>query len=241
MDVINLKARLRTGSGKSYTRKIRNVGWIPAVYYGHNRETKNIEIDAREFAAIVRGRKTTHLINIELPGEKSDGTSVIKEIQRNIIKDNLFYHVDFQHVAMDEKISVNIPIHIIGTAIGVKEDGGILNHPKRTILVECFPGDIPEYVEVDVSELKIGDSIHVSEFSVLNAEIKDTPEDVVAVVVHPQAVVEEVPQAPEEGEEGAEGEAAEAEAKEGEAEGKEESETKAKKEKGETSGDSKKK
>ena len=173
-----------------------------------------------------------------MPGEKSDGMAVIKEIQRNVIKDSQFYHVDFQHVAMDEKISVNIPIHIVGTAIGVKEDGGILNHPKRTILVECFPGDIPEYVEIDVSELKIGSSIHVSDLSLPNAEIKDTLEDVVAAVVPPQAVVEEVPSAPEEGEEGVEGEA---EAKEGEAEGKEETETKEKKDKDDKSGDSEKK
>ena len=236
MDIINLKARLRTGSGKSYTRKNRNMGWIPAVYYGHSRETINIEVDAREFAAIVRGRKTTHLINLELPGQESDGRSVIKEIQKNVIKNNQYYHVDFQHVAMDEKISVNVPIHILGTAIGVKEDGGILNHPKRTLSVECLPGDIPEFVEIDVSELKIGNSIHVSDLSIPNAEINDSPEEVIAVVVHPQAVIEEVPVAPEEGEEGVEGEE-EAEAREG----KEEPEKKAKKEEGEKSPGSDKK
>lgn len=221
MDVIDLKARMRTGRGKGYTNKIRKQGWIPAVYYGHNRETKSIEVNAREFAAIVRGQKTTHIINLEIPGEESDGRAVIKDIQRNVIKDNQYYHIDFQHVAMDEKISVNIPVHIIGTAIGVKEDGGILNHPKRTILIECLPGDIPEYIEVDVSELIIGSSIHVSDLHIANAEIKDTPEDVVAAVVPPQAAVEEVPPAPEEGKEGVEGEA-EAEMKEGEAKGKEE-------------------
>lgn len=235
MDVINLKARLRSGRGRSYTRKIHTQGWIPAVYYGHNRETKNIEIDASQFGAIVRGRKTTHLINLELQGEKGDGTSVIKEIQRNILKNNLFYHVDFQHVVMDERISVNIPIHITGTAIGVKEKGGVLNHPKRTVLVECLPADIPEHVEIDVSELEIGDSIHVSELRVSNAVIKDLPEDVVVIVAPPQAVVEEAPLAPEEGE-------AEAEAKGGEVEGKEGEEKKeAEKSKDEKPGSSEKK
>ena len=246
MDVINLKARHRTGKGKTYIHKIRKQGWIPAVYYGHSRETKNIEIDARQFGVLVRGKKTTHLINLELPGEKGEGTSVIKEIQRNVIKDDLFYNVDFQHVVMDEKISVNIPVHIIGTALGVKEEGGILNHPKRTILVECFPADIPEYIEVDVSELNIGDSIHVSELSVSKAEIKDSPEDVVAVVA-PPAVEEEIPTVPEEGEEEAEAEGEaeakeEAEGKEGEVEGKEDEEKKVdKKQKDEKSGDSEKK
>ena len=237
MDVINLKARHRTGKGKTYIHKIRKQGWIPAVYYGHSRETKNIEIDARQFGVLVRGKKTTHLINLELPGEKGEGTSVIKEIQRNVIKDDLFYNVDFQHVVMDEKISVNIPVHIIGTALGVKEEGGILNHPKRTILVECFPADIPEHIEVDVSELNIGDSIHVSALSVPKAEIKDSPEDVVAVVAPPQAIEEEVPAVPEEGEEGAEVEGEEeakeeAEGKEGEVEGKEDEKKKDEKKKG---------
>ena len=229
MDIINLKARLRTGNGKTYVNKIRKQGWIPAVYYGHSRETKNIEIDAREFGTLVRGKKTTHLINLELPGEKGEGTSVIKEIQKNVIKDDLFYHVDFQHVVMDEKISVNIPLRIIGTAIGVREEGGILNHPKRTLLVECFPADIPEHIEVEVSELKIGDSIHVRDLSAPNAVIKDSPEDVIVVVAPPQAIEEEIPAVSEDGEKdveaegegGAIAEGAKAETKEGDGMSKE--------------------
>ncbi len=220
MEIITLKSRLRTESGKSYTRKIRAQGWIPAVYYGHNLETKHIEIEQREFAALVRGRKTTHLINLNIPGEK-DSTSVIKEIQKHVLKDSLFYHVDFLHVAMDKKITVQSPIRIKGTAIGVRDEGGILGHPKRTLSIECFPGDIPEYVEIDVSELNMGDSIYIKDLEIPNVTIKDLPDDMVATVVHPQVVVEEEPEVSDEeaeGEEGAEGKEGE-EAKEG-AEGK---------------------
>lgn len=211
MEILTLKSRLRTDSGKSYTRKIRNQGWIPAVYYGHDLETKHIEIDQREFAALVRARKTTRLINLNIPGEK-DSTSVIKEIQKHVLKDNLFYHVDFQHVAMDKKIIVHSPIRIVGTAMGVREEGGILGHPKRTLAVECLPGDIPEYIEIDVSALNMGDSIHVRDLEIPNVVIKDSPDDVVATVVHPQVVVEETPEVSDEEAEGEEG----AETKEGE-------------------------
>ncbi len=212
MDVITLKARLRTGTGKSYTHKIRQEGWIPAVYYGHGKETKHIEINTREFAAIVRAKKTTHLIDLNLPDEK-DLTSVIKEIQKHVLIDNLFYHIDFQLVAMDKKITVQCPIQILGTAIGVKEDAGILGHPKRTLTIECFPRDIPEHINIDVSDLQMGQSIHVKDLEIPDVVIKDSPEDVLAVVVHPQVVVEEVP-APEKGVEGEEG--AKGDAKDGE-------------------------
>lgn len=219
MEIMKLKARTRIGSGKSYTHKVRGQGWIPAVYYGHDRETRSIEVDEREFAALVRAKKTAGLIVLQLPGETGDTTTIVKEIQRHVIKSSLFYHVDFQHVAMDEKITVNVPVHIFGLPIGVKDDGGILNQAKRTLAVECFPADIPEVIEIDVTELRIGHSIHVKELTVPKGVIKDSPDDVVAVVVHPKAVVEEVPVAAE----GAEA----AEAKEGE-EGGEAGEEKAK-------------
>lgn len=196
METINLKARYRTGVGKTNTNKVRKDGWIPAVYYGHDRETKHLEIDYREFAAIVRSRKTTHLINLVLPNE-TDTVSIIKEIQRNVLNNKDFYHIDFQHVAMDEKITVQCPIHVIGVAIGVKEEGGIFNQSKRLLTVECFPASLPEFVEVDVSELHIGHSIHVRDLSFPDLVIKDSPEEVIAVVVHPQAVVEETPVAAE--------------------------------------------
>ena len=210
MEVLELKARLRNGTGKSYTRKTREQGWIPAVYYGHDKETKHIEVDAKEFQSLVRAKKTKHLINLKLDGGNGDTTSIIKDIQRHVLLDNLYFHIDFQSVSMDEKIGVECPVVLTGTPIGVREEGGILNQIIRTISIECLPGDIPENLEIDVSELRLGKSIHVSDLSVEKFEIKASPEDVVAVVVQPQAAIEEVEKA-----EGEEGEAVEGE--EGEA------------------------
>lgn len=187
MDIIKLKARGRTGIGKSYTRKVRSQGWIPAVYYGHNRTTKVIEINDRDFAAIVRAKQTNHLIDLSLPGEENDSIAVIKEVQRNVIKDNVFFHIDFLHVNMNEKVTVHVPVHLKGIPAGVKDDGGILNQHLRHLTVSCLPADMPEFIDVDVTALTIGHSIHVRDISVEKVEIKDPKDDVIAVVGHPQS------------------------------------------------------
>lgn len=184
MEVIKLKARLREGEGKSYTRKARASGWIPAIYYGKKIKPLKIEVDHHDFETIVRKKKLTHLIDLELPIEDSDSISIIKEIQRNVIKDNLFYHIDFQHVNMKEKIVVDCPVHLEGIPVGVKEDGGVLGHPVKTLSIECLPTEIPEKIVVDVSNLHLGESIHVRDLSIPNITIKDSPDEVVAVVTH---------------------------------------------------------
>lgn len=207
MDAVKMKTRLRTGKGKAYTRRIRREGWVPAVYYGREQDTRHIEVEGAEVAAMVRARRTAHLIELDIPGEKDASMAVIKEIQRHVVKDDFFYNVDFQHVAMDEKVTVDCPIRIVGIAVGVADEGGVLQRPVRTVAVECLPVDIPDHIEVDISQLHIGDSIHVGDLSVRDVLIKDSPEEVLAVVVHAQ-VVEEVPEEPEEGAEvGKEGEA----------------------------------
>jgi large subunit ribosomal protein L25 len=183
MDIVKLKTRARSGSGKSYTHKARAQGWIPAVYYGRSRSAKNIEVEANNFIMLVRNRKTRNLIDLTLADEKSDAVAIIKEIQRDILDEKKFLHIDFQHVAMDEEVTVKVPVEITGTAIGVKEQGGVLGRPAKFLNVECLPKNIPEKISVDVSNLKIGDSIHVRDISVPDTVIKDSPDEVIAVVI----------------------------------------------------------
>jgi large subunit ribosomal protein L25 len=220
LDILKLKARPRTGSGKSYTRKARVAGWIPAIYYGRNRQPKTIEIDANEFTQFVRAKKTRNLFNLGLTGEEGgDAVAIIKEIQRDIIDRKLFLHIDFQHVAMDEKVTVGVLVELTGLPpIGVKEMGGVLQHSAKILMVECLPANIPEKITVDVAMLKIGDSIHVRDISVANGVIKDSPDQVVAVVIIPTAEEVKAPEPVAEGAEGAEG-AVPGEGAEGAAEG----------------------
>jgi large subunit ribosomal protein L25 len=207
VDIIKLNARPRSGSGKSYTRKVRITGWIPAIYYGHNRQPKTIEINGSEFTTLVRQKKTRSLFNLQgLIEDSGEAVAIIKEIQRDIIDRKKFLHIDFQHVAMDEKVTVGVPVELIGLPpIGVKEMGGVLQHSAKTIRVECLPANIPEKISVDVSMLKIGDSIHIRDISVANAVIKDSPDEVIAVVIQPTAEEVKVAEVVEGAVEGAEG------------------------------------
>jgi len=185
LEIIKLTSRQRSGTGKSYTRKARVQGWVPAVYYGHNRDSVHIEINAREFATLVRQRKTTHLVDLGLGQSQDDSIAVIKDIQRHVLKNESFIHVDFQHVAMNEKVTVRVPLELTGIPVGVKDNHGILDYPVKSVSIECLPMDIPEKVIVDVSALNIGNSIHVRDVVIPNIVIKESADEVLATVTHP--------------------------------------------------------
>ncbi|MBN1127397.1 MAG: 50S ribosomal protein L25 [Chitinispirillaceae bacterium] len=203
MEIIKLKARPRSGTGKSYTRKIREQGWVPAVYYGEGIEPMNIEIDKKDFATLVRGKRLTHLVDLGLSGGKEASIAVVRDVQRHVLIDDKFLHVDFQHVVMDKKVTVDCPLILAGIPIGVKDAGGVLGHPVKTLKIECMPTEIPENITIDVSALAIGDSIHVRDLSVPNVTIKASPDEVLAVVTHPTREEEVKPAEPAAGEEGA--------------------------------------
>jgi large subunit ribosomal protein L25 len=180
LEIVKLQARERSSVGKSYTRKARAGGWIPAVYYGQG-EPRKIEVPHREFAAVVRARQTTHLIDLGL-GEGA--IAVIRETQRHVLKDDFFYHLDFFHVDMSKKVTTEVSLEFVGVPVGVKDDGGVLGHPLKSVRVECLPADIPDKVPVDVSALRIGDSIHVRDISIPGLTLKHAPDEALAVVTH---------------------------------------------------------
>jgi len=185
VEIIKLKARPRSGTGKSYTRKVRLQGWIPAVYYGVGREPMTIEVDKKEFSAVVRGKKLTHLFDLGLSGGQGASIAVVREVQRHVIIDDLFQNIDFQHVAMDKKVTISCPLDLTGIPVGVKDAGGVLGRPVKTLTIECMPTEIPEKISLDVSHLEIGDSIHVRDVKIPNLVIKASPDEVLAVVTQP--------------------------------------------------------
>ncbi len=210
MDIVKLSARVREGRGSALARKKRVSGWIPAVCYSHGRAAESIEIDAREFGGVLRARRSSHLMNLGMEGKEEDSLAVIKEIQRDVLRPDRILHIDFQRVAMDEPITVEVPVEVTGVPVGVKDEGGILEHPARHLSVRCLPGDIPDKIVVDVSGLAINQSLHVRDVVLEKAEIVDSPEEVIALVSVPAKEVVVEPVAPVEGAEGevpAEGEA----------------------------------
>ena len=183
MDVVKLKSRLRTGTGRRPSGRIRRSGWIPAIFYGNKFDAQNIEVEQKDFATLVRGKKITHLIDL---GLENGGTSVavIKDIQRNCMNNHEYYHIDFQRVDMKVKITVKVPVELSGIPMGVKETNGVLNFAMKQVTIECLPSDIPEKVIIDVSNLNIGNSIHVQDVKIENITLKEPPHAVIAAVTH---------------------------------------------------------
>lgn len=158
----SLKARPRSGSGKGDARKLRASGHIPAVVYGHNEATRSVSVDAHELERLFA---TVHventIVELDIEGEPQAVRTLVREVQAHPWRGDVL-HVDFYQIHAGEKIEVEIPIRLLGDAPGVKE-GGVLSANINDLQVRCLPDAIPEYLEVDISGLHIGDAIHVSD------------------------------------------------------------------------------
>lgn len=163
MEKIALTAQVREKTGKGVARELRRNSMIPAVLYGHG-TTMPLSLNVKEMARILNTEGGEHaLINLTLQGGKgkAERMALIKTYQTDPIRGGLM-HVDLQEVAMDEKVRVAVAVHITGTSVGVKE-GGILQHSLREVEVECLPGQIPDSIDVDITQLKVNESLHVSD------------------------------------------------------------------------------
>jgi large subunit ribosomal protein L25 len=166
MQQIELEVLLRNEKGKGAAHRIRREGRIPAVLYGRGMETYSLTLNPAELEKILTsGARENTLIGLKIRGAGSEkiGHKVVmlKDLQVHPLQ-RTYLHADFCAVAMDEKIEVEVPIRLTGKAEGVKS-GGILEQPRREVRIRCLPSDIPEFIEVDVSGLKIGDSLHVQD------------------------------------------------------------------------------
>jgi len=194
MAEIILKVRPRENKGKGYNKRLRKQGLIPAVFYGHGEEPLSLMVEEKQLRKILSIE--TGIINLDF-GDGQRKKCLLRDIQYHPVKGDLL-HVDFMGVKLTEKITTKVPIHLVGTPVGVKSSGGILEQHLRELEVECFPTDIPEHIEVDVSHLNIGDSITAKDISLEKIDIV-TPEDhSIASVVPPAVVKEKVEEIPEE-------------------------------------------
>ncbi len=158
MEKIKLTARARTGSGKSYTRKARVQGWIPAAYYGFGIDPVTIEIDHKEFSKIITTKQQNKLVELEGEGVPAGAVAVIRDVQRDAIKDSKFYHVDFQNVDASRPVKTRVYLNLVGECKGLKL-GAILNQAVSQIEITGLVDTIPETLEFDVTELMAGESI----------------------------------------------------------------------------------
>jgi large subunit ribosomal protein L25 len=206
MSQVVFAAQNRAEAGSAVSRRIRRAGRIPAVLYGRSGKALSIDLDALEFVNNARGISESTIVTITIDGETRQ--AFVKDTQRNII-DGRILHIDFYEVEAGVSLRARVSVHVHGNPIGVRE-GGVLESPLHEIEVECLPGDLPERIDVDISELRANQSIHVRDLAVgERVRIISNPDQVVALVKFARAETE----AAAEGEAAGEGAEAKGEAK----------------------------
>jgi len=182
-----IKAEIRKGKGKSKAKSTRKKGGIPCVLYGRGLESLGITVSLKDWERLRKNIKKNTILKMEL---RSDGgveerPVMIKDIQRGILRYEVL-HIDFLQVSMERKIEVEIPIHLTGEAeaVGVKNNGIVELH-LRTIMVECLPSMIPEKIDLDVTNLDIGDSIHANEISIPGVKILEHLDVAIVTIIPP--------------------------------------------------------
>jgi len=217
LEKIDLQASLRETVGNGPARVLRQAGRIPAILYGRNTEPVLLSVNSKELEQVLgKGSFGQFILNLVIQnGKKVTKAAMIKELQTHPVSGQLI-HIDFYEIDMKRQIKVMVPVVTTGKSIGV-EEGGMLNIVRRELEVFCLPGDIPESFEIDISEMTIGDSVHIEDIPLGdNVEVAADVNYTVVTVLSPKIEEEEVPEEDEEGleegEEGAEGEAADSEA-----------------------------
>ena len=183
MAEVRLKADRRGDSGKGSARRTRAAGRVPGVVYGRGMEPVAISVDRREFVtALLSDSGMNTLLDLEIDGDTT--LALTRELQRDPVRGTLL-HADFVKVDRTVEVEVEVPVHVVGEAAGVKE-GGVLEHPLFTVHVRALPTDVPEAIEADVSALDIGDTMRVAELATSGTyTITNDPDTVVASVVAP--------------------------------------------------------
>jgi large subunit ribosomal protein L25 len=187
-ETATLAVEKREGRGKGDARKLRASGRIPANIYGHGIDSIAVAADAHEFEALTSKITGNTLVELQMGGESRQ--VLIREVQRHPYKP-VILHVDFFAIRADEKISVSVPVHVVGTASGVKNSGGVLQQALHEVEIEVLPNEIPEAFEIDVSALEIGDSLHVADLDTMGFETAEAPERTIVTVQPPRILEEE--------------------------------------------------
>lgn len=202
---VKLSARRRSESGRNAVKQVRARGGVPAVIYGSKETPATLEVSRREIEALLShavGENILVDLEIDENGTKTSRLSLIQEVQHHPLRGDVL-HVDFHAVSMTEKITADIVVESFGEPDGVKNFGGLLEQSMRTVSIQCLPQNLPEIIRVDVSSLKIGDSIHVRDLPLPEGVEADEDADLTVFIVAEPTVVEEpvaaaaTPEAPE--------------------------------------------
>lgn len=193
MEALELRANIRTESGKGPARRLRAEGLVPAVLYGSGSESTMLTVNAADLIQIIRAEKGESgfiKIVIDEGGKKSERISVLKELQTNTVTKKIV-HADFYEIRMDRKLTRDVPIHVVGSSIGV-DKGGELKQFKRDVKLSCVPGLMPRHVDVDVTEMMIGDTVRVGDLKLADGiEVLDAGNMSIVTVAAKRGTVSE--------------------------------------------------
>ncbi len=189
---MQLDAEARTETGKGPARRLRSVGRLPAIFYGPETEPIMLSVDYLQLKRMLKGKSSETVVldlRIDSDGERESKKVMIKEVQRDPVTRD-YLHVDFYEIAMGKELEVEIPIHLINIPVGVS-NGGILEHTRRELRVSCLPEDMVDKIEMDVSGLDIGQSIHIRDVSLPpGLKLIDDVSLTIATVVAPTTIAE---------------------------------------------------
>jgi large subunit ribosomal protein L25 len=182
-DTMTIEVQPRNETGKNANRRARTAGKIPAVVYGGGKESVAIEVDRKTLVDLMKGHSGENPIFLLKLGDKERHAMIrhtdVDPLTRHVI------HIDFQRVLMDQKIRVAVPVELTGVAVGVKVEGGMLDFITREIHIECLPGEIPKHLEVDVTDLHIGQHVEAKDVKLPEGVVLlDEPEKVLASLGH---------------------------------------------------------
>ena len=196
MKALKVEAQTRQEKGSAANGRLRRKGFVPAIVYGAGQDNLPIQLNEHDFVQILKGHAGENLImDLEVAGEKQHKV-LLKEVQHHPVTGSIV-HADFYEISMTQKLRVEIPLRLIGDPLGVTQQGGILEHLLRTIMVECLPADIVEDFVVDVAALEIGHSLSVADVKLDTAKytVISAPDLAVVRVAAPRAEEEEAPAA----------------------------------------------
>ncbi len=205
MEKMVVEAEARASFGKGASRKLRARGLIPAIVYGEKGEPIPVALNPKDLIRVLRSQAGVNTIfDLEVKGSKGKENVMVKDYQLEPVEHELL-HADLIRIAMDHALTVTVPIELVGTAVGVKLEGGIMDFVTRAIEVSCMPADIPERLKVDVRDLELGQLNRVSDIELPErVTLESEPGLVVAHVLAPKVEVEEEEEAPAEEAEAAE-------------------------------------
>ena len=182
--IVELTAEPRSETGKGAARQIRFRSRVPAVIYGHGRDTQSLTLDAFALSQALKDVEWASAV-IQLTIDGRTVRALIREIQRHPVRPDIL-HLDFYEIRADEKVRLKLPIHLVGTPEGVRNQGGVLDQVSREIEIEVLPEHIPDRLDVDVTNLTMGHSLHVRDITLPNAHILTSGDLTIATIVPPR-------------------------------------------------------